>query len=414
MSTLLAFTENYRRGGGARYLVDFLNAAPASVDRIVIAANPGALAREDLAAIGRPFETADARFRTAARAVADGGFGAGLEAALVRAADPLAFSANVRSLERVVRAAGARTVVAFNGGHPAARANLAMVVAARRAGARAILSVVGTPVPRRAALAGYEAKLDARVWDAADAIAVNARAVGAALASLRDAPRGKLRLVRNGLADTPHVRAPGALPDAPVIGCVSRLDVEKGALDLLQAFASLAPEFPRARLRMIGEGDARATVLERARALGLADRVDAPGHVEGEVAATVAAFDVYAFASHHEGFPYAILEAMRAGCPIVTTGVGGVPEAVRDGVEGLVVPPRRPDALAAAFRRFLTEPALRAACARSARARFLADFSFEAMRRAVQALLDDSPVQPSAVGWAADSDMRARGGRPPR
>jgi glycosyltransferase involved in cell wall biosynthesis len=391
VSTLLAFTENYRRGGGARYLVDFVNAAPATVERIVIASNPGAVAPEEIAGIGRPVAVVPARFATAARAVAEGGPLAGLRASLVRAADPLAFDANVRSLEALVRETDARTVIAFNGGHPAARSNLAMVVAARRAGARAMLSVVGTPVPRRPRLAGYETKLDTRVWEAVDAIVVNAHAVGEVLETLRGAPRGKLRLVRNGLADTPHVRAPGMIAPEPVIGCVSRLDVEKGALDLLEAFAVIAPEFPHARLRMIGEGDARAAVLDRARALGLDGRVEAPGRRDGDVAATVAAFDLYAFASHHEGFPYAILEAMRAGCPIVTTGVGGIPEAVRDGVDGLVVPPRNPGTLAAALRRLLADPALRAACARSARARFLAEFSLEVMRRAVHALLDDSP-----------------------
>lgn len=403
MSTLLAFTENYRRGGGSRYLVDFVNAAPARFDRVIVASNPGALAPEDLTAIGRAVTAVTARFTTAARTTAAAGLLAPLTARLVRAADPFVFEANVRSLGLLVRAARPEVVVAFNGGHPAARSNLAMVVAARRAGARALLSVVGTPVPRRRELAGYEAKLDARVWGAADAIVVNAHAVGEALVTLRGAPREKLRLVRNGLADTPHVRAPGAFADAPVIGCVSRLDEEKGAFDLLEAFAALAPEFPRARLRMIGEGDARAALLDRARARGLADRVDAPGHVAGDVDATVAAFDLYAFASHHEGFPYAILEAMRAGCPLVTTGVGGVPEAVRDGIDGLVVPPRRPESLAAALRRLLTEPALRAACARSARERFLAEFSFDAMRRAVQALLEGAAMPRAEVGWAADS-----------
>ena len=111
----------------------------------------------------------------------------------------------------------------------------------------------------------------------------------------------------------------------------------------------------------------------------------------------VAEFDVYAFASHHEGFPYAILEAMRAGCPIVTTGVGGVPEAVRDGVDGLVVPPRHPEALAAALRRMLGEPELRAACSRSARARFAAEFSLAAMRRSVLGLLEDPAVSRDEV-----------------
>lgn len=385
--TLVAFTENYRIGGGNRYLVDFANAAAGGFDRIVVASNPGGVFPEDLAAMPYDTELVDAHFATAASVAHAGGALAEARAGAVRLADPLAFAANVRSLARVFAAARADIVVAFNGGYPAARANLAAILAAREAGAVPVLSVVGTPVPRRERLAAYEQRLDARVFDAAAAIVVNAHSIEAALVSLRDAPAGKIALVRNGIPDTAFVRGPSDFSDAPVIGCVSRVDVEKGAPDLFEAFALIATEFPSARLRLIGEGDAHDAVLERAAARGLADRVEAPGRVGGDVAALVAGLDVYAFASHHEGFPYAVLEAMRAGCPLVTTDVGGVPEAVTDGVEGLVVPPGDPEALAAALRRMLAEPALRASCSTAARASYAREFSLEAMRESVSELL---------------------------
>lgn len=390
--TLVAFTENYRMGGGNRYLVDFVNSAAPEFDRVVVAANRGGIFPDDIAGLPDGTEFVDARFATAASAAAGGGPLGGIAARTVRLADPLAFSSNVRSLTKLFREVGADVVVAFNGGYPAARSNLAAVVAAREAGATPLLSVVGTPVPRRPKLASYEAGLDARVFDSAAAIVVNAHSIEGALVELRDAPTDKIAVVRNGIPDTTFVRDPGASSDAPVIGCISRVDAEKGALDLLEAFALIAAEFPTARLRLIGEGDARDTVLERAVARGLGGRVEAPGRSGGDVAALVAEFDIYAFASHHEGFPYAILEAMRAGCPLVTTGVGGVPEAVSDGVEGLVVPPSNPQALAAALRRMLSEPTLRESCSAAARERWAREFSLDAMRASVSELIGDVGV----------------------
>jgi glycosyltransferase involved in cell wall biosynthesis len=68
-------------------------------------------------------------------------------------------------------------------------------------------------------------------------------------------------------------------------------------------------------------------------------------------------------ASHYEGYPIAIMEALAVGLPIVATSVGGVPEGVRDGVEGLLVPPKRPDLLAEAIEALVADPARRAAMA---------------------------------------------------
>lgn len=386
--TLVAFTENYRMGGGNRYLVDFLGCAAGRFDRLIVVSNPGGVFPGDIAALPAGTQLREVPVLTAAAIAHRGGPSAGLRSRAVRAADPLAFSRNVARLAAVFSELEADVVVAFNGGYPAARSNLAAVVAARRAGAAPVLSVVGTPVPRRPRLEGYEAGLDARVWAGCSAVVVNSLAIGRSLESLRGAPAEKLAVVRNGLPDTGFVRDPAADPAAPVIGCVSRVDAEKGALDLFEAFALIADEFPSSRLRLVGEGDARDEVARRASAAGLSGRVELPGRVEGDAARLVSEFDVYAFASHHEGFPYAVLEAMRAGCAIVTTGVGGIPEAVDDGVEGLVVPPHDPASLAGALRAALSDVRSREQRSRAARARFARDFSLDAMCASVTELLD--------------------------
>jgi glycosyltransferase involved in cell wall biosynthesis len=74
----------------------------------------------------------------------------------------------------------------------------------------------------------------------------------------------------------------------------------------------------------------------------------------------MAAFDLFVLASHYEGLPLALMEALVLGVPVVATRVGGIPEGVTDGVEGLLVPPSRPDLLAHAIETLARDPELRA------------------------------------------------------
>jgi glycosyltransferase involved in cell wall biosynthesis len=81
----------------------------------------------------------------------------------------------------------------------------------------------------------------------------------------------------------------------------------------------------------------------------------------------MAGFDVFCLASHHEGLPIAVMEAMAIGLPIVATDVGGLSELVVDGVHGRLVPPHRPDLLAGALVELLTDDERRDRAAASAR-----------------------------------------------
>jgi len=158
---------------------------------------------------------------------------------------------------------------------------------------------------------------------------------------------------------------------------------------LLDAFKQLADKWPRLRLRLVGQGDASAAVAERARELGIADRVDASGYSDADIPATLESFRVYAFPSFHEGLPYSILEAMRAGCTIVSTSVGGIPEVLRDGLEGVLVPPRDAAALADAIDRLVSDNATSSLLGRAARARFEQNYSLEKFgAEAVRAFTD--------------------------
>jgi glycosyltransferase involved in cell wall biosynthesis len=166
-------------------------------------------------------------------------------------------------------------------------------------------------------------------------------------------PSRKVAFVRNAVA-AHDGSAPDALPpscqdeDAMLIGRVGRLQPEKGMEVFLDAAARLAPDWPRAQFLVIGDGPLRDPLERQAERLGVADRVHFLGF-RRDGRAIIANLDVLAISSHSDGSPLAIVEAMLAGVPVVASETGGIPDQVRDGVDGLLVEPGDADALAGAL-----------------------------------------------------------------
>jgi glycosyltransferase involved in cell wall biosynthesis len=160
------------------------------------------------------------------------------------------------------------------------------------------------------------------------------------------------------------------------IGFVGRFVAQKAPQTLLKAFGALAGRFPQTRLIMVGDGASDAALRDDAQKLGISDRVCWPGPVEG--ASAMFAFDIFALPSLYEGFPYVLLEAMAARLPVVMTQVGGAGTLVRDGENGFVVPPDRPDLFGEALERLLKDESLRQSMgARSAE--MVQEFSIQKM-----------------------------------
>lgn len=149
-------------------------------------------------------------------------------------------------------------------------------------------------------------------------------------------------------------------------------------MDLIDAAALLAPSWPDLRVAIVGDGPLLPALRDRAAVLGIAGRVHLPGFRD-DVPDLLPALDAFAFPSREEGLGSALLEAMAAGVPVVATRAGGIPEVVRDGVDGLLVPPADPPALAAALDRILRDPAAADRRAASARARVAAEFAADRM-----------------------------------
>jgi glycosyltransferase involved in cell wall biosynthesis len=153
--------------------------------------------------------------------------------------------------------------------------------------------------------------------------------------------------------------------------CVARLTVQKDPLTLLRAWKMVRGGH---RLVLVGDGPLRAELEAFSDREGLSDRVAFLG-ARDDVPATLEAADLFVLASRWEGLPFAVLEAMFSGLPVVATRVGGIPEAVADGETGILVPPGDIRALAEAVERLAADPRLRREMGAAGRRRAAACFT---------------------------------------
>ncbi len=166
----------------------------------------------------------------------------------------------------------------------------------------------------------------------------------------------RLALIPNGVALLPPATAGrrGAarselrIRESFVVGTVGRLAPEKNYGMLVDAFADAFGEQVDTALVFIGDGSERADLEARAVARGLTSRVYFAGW-RRDVSSLLPAFDVFALSSHSEGLPMAMLEAMSAGIPVVSTAVGDIPRVVTHGESGRLVPEGERAALAQAL-----------------------------------------------------------------
>ncbi len=220
-------------------------------------------------------------------------------------------------------------------------------------------------------------RLSALIADRCSDLVVCVAASAAKQAADDGTPPAKLRIVRNGVA-LPDELGPevDSVTRSPTVLSVGSLLPNKGHEYLIRAVPLLAARLPDVRLVLVGEGPLRASLEALAAAVG-----DNRVLFAGEQLNTEPWFrgaDVFALPSLSEGMPNAVLEAMGHGLPIVATSVGGVPEAVLDGKNGILVPPRDPAAIAAALFQLFTEDARRLAYGRASRMIAERDFNYSA------------------------------------
>lgn len=239
-------------------------------------------------------------------------------------------------------------------------ANVLGVVAARRLS----LPVVGTLHNVRVGERGLRVRAEDVALRHADAVVAVGQEVARTHASAL-APR-PITVVPNPV--DPQLLAPSRAAAVraelaggragPILLDIARLEPQKGHLVLLEALRSVVERWPGVVLALAGEGSLAGALAARAAELGLEDNVRLLGP-RRDVPDLLAAADLFVSASHYEGMPLSILEAMAAGLPVVATAVGDVPTVV-DGA-GVLVPPDEPASLASAIHAVVGDPARRRA-----------------------------------------------------
>jgi glycosyltransferase involved in cell wall biosynthesis len=170
-----------------------------------------------------------------------------------------------------------------------------------------------------------------------------------------------------------------------LVGIVGRIFPVKNHRLFLEAAARVAAELETARFLVVGDGVLRPAMEEYARALGLGDRVVFTGW-RRDLPLIYPDLDVLVVSSNNEGTPVSAIEAMAAGCPVVATCVGGLPDLVADGETGCLVPPRDPAALAAGILRLLGDRETARRLGEAARAAVAERFAVKRLCRDVENL----------------------------
>ena len=196
----------------------------------------------------------------------------------------------------------------------------------------------------------------------------------AAALRTRVAPRQRVVTVHNAMpAIDERLRARPCL-SPPRLVMVARLSYWKDQPTLLRALAGL--QELDWQLDLVGDGPLREPLQALVEELGLGSQVSFLGY-RRDIPEQLAAAQIFVLISKWEGFPRSILEAMRAGLPVIATDVGGVRESVVDGTTGFVVPPGDVAHLRDCLRRLITTPELRACMGEAGRARFEQRFTFD-------------------------------------
>ncbi len=239
------------------------------------------------------------------------------------------------------------------------------------------------------ALLGVQARWERRNTARADAVLVPSRYSASVAAEVYGVPASRIGVVPEAIELTAWRTRLAAAPRRPRAGptvlAVGRTYARKRLPDLLHAAARLKPAVPGLRVRVVGKGPEWEALVRLHAELALGDTVALLGDVTwNQLAEEYVNADCFCLPPVHEGFGVVFLDALAAGLPVVACRAAAVPEVVRDGETGVLVPPRDPPALADALAGLLRSPERARALGEAARSR-VSDYGVE---RVAQRFLD--------------------------
>ena len=278
--------------------------------------------------------------------------------------------------------------------------DLVYLLVAKACGARVVLQVHGGALDRFVFLNRFVVRLRAALrWP--DAVVVLSQQEQEAWRRL--APGQHVALLPNGIDCTPYLKYKRNLPapDQPVrLIYIGRLAAGKGLLETIEALALARGNGVAARLVIVGNGPEGARLRAQVRELGLEREVRFAGRAVGEdKVLLLSQSDALCLASHSEGLPYALLEAMAAGVVPIVTRVGGIPDVVQEGVHGMFVPAGDADAIARAIETLSHDRASLARMSAACRKRIAAVYSIQRVAAGFAGLYASLCTQREAT-WA--------------
>ena len=380
------YVENYVYGGLERFLFDSIESLPADWDAALLHNDYAGFAARLAARVRRPID------RVVVPIASRHGMVEGRSNRVTRLAARVAarllerrhFEANLLAIRRALEAGPRPDVIHIvNGGYPGAASCAAAAKAASDLGIpRKLFSVLSThdPVHQR-----VERAVERELLADVDVFVANSESGRQSLVRLRGFPPERVVTVHTGIpAPSPDADAAKKLRSLwlgdgeLLVGTLGALYPLKGHRYLIEALPAALRRAPGLRLAIVGDGESLEALKAQARELGVERAVRFPGYFQGDAIAALAAFDVLAHpTSQTEGLPYSVLEAMALGKPILATTVGGVPEAIENGVTGLIVPPASAPPLADALAALAGDPALARRLGDEARRRQRERFSLE-------------------------------------
>lgn len=355
---LLVFTENYQKGGGNKYLIDIVNALQSNFYKLTILSNNGGIDVDELKNINIDFQYHHVFFLTHALILNCNLLSNNKLTKFLSILDYFYLPFNVIIFIRKIYRYNPGLIYINNGGYPGGMGCLAMVIAANLCNKLAFLAILSVPSKRRKIIFFLEAILDWIVLRNGLNIIVNSNAIKNLLVVHRGATKDLIHVVQNFVPRLPHDAVIRRPRKTITVGCISRMDKQKGVIELVQAFLLLANEHKNINLLLIGDGEALNEIKLISKNSLFSNRIEITGYIAGEVHEYYDRIDIFVLPSIWEGLPYSILEAMRSGCAIIASNVGGIPDAVKHNVNGILIEPGSSETIYEAIKKMLNNPYL--------------------------------------------------------